>query len=759
VPPPELTAQAHTMTKTKEETEQFSQLIAAIPAGYSPESHKQINAAYIFARQELGERQNPAGEQMVAHGLAVARIIAELGLDVASIQAAVLHETTNPNVPAENARVRNAFGAEVANLVEGLNNLQAYTTEDGYQRKVRVGGVENLEAIRRAVLVLIGGDVRIIILRMAKVLQVLRVADDLPPPQQQEAAWEAMYIYAPLANRLGVWQLKWQLEDMAFKYLEPEMYKQIAQGIAEKRHIRREKIQKAISQLQSRVNEIGIKAHIFGRSKHIYSIFRKMERKDVPLNQIFDIEALRVIVDTTHLQLEDFRSRAHMRSEANSLCYQVLGVVHNLWQPISQEFDDYIASPKPNGYHSLHTAVLDEQGNRLEVQIRTDKMDEEAELGIAAHWKYKEDGLRTSATLKSKIEGYRSLLADLQEMQDSVADSDRWQKEIFGERIYVFTPQGDVIDLPAGATPIDFAYHIHTQIGHHCRQAKVNGKVVSLDYQLKSGDKVEIETDKRRGPSRDWMNESLGYAASARTRNRIRQWFRQQERDQNITYGRQIVERELKRLSLADTFTVTDIADALRFEDEDNFLAKVGFGDIQAGQVAGAIYKLKQKLRPDDDLLPLLESAPKAPGRTTVQGMGGLHTKMAGCCNPIPPEPIVGYITRGTGITIHRRTCKIVENITERERLIDLTWGEEQERYPIPVVVRAYHRTGLVEEIANLLKGRKITVPSTKRTTDNSITSLYMVVEVVDLDELQWLLQRLEKVPNVLQVRRQKWTA
>lgn len=741
---------------TKDEPN-VSRLSAALPAGYSTHAQKQIKAAYEYAGAMLNQRKSPTGELIVEHDLAVAHTIAELGMDLSSILAALLQETSNQEDPAEDSSIRNQFGNEVADLVLGLNNLQAYAAEDGYQRKAQYGRGEKLEVIRRAILTLIKGDIRIVMLRMANVLQVMRKADNLPEEQRQQMAWEAMHVYAPLASRLGIWQLKWQLEDLAFRHLQPEIYGEIAHKIDAIQQSRQEQIEKAVSRLQRKIDEIGIKATIQGRSKHIYSIYRKMERKEVPFDQIYDIQALRVIIDTSHLEEATGRTRAQINSEVHSLCYQVLGEVHNLWQPISREFDDYVAAPKANGYRSLHTAVIDEDGRKLEVQIRTDKMDQEAERGIAAHWVYKENGSRPSTTLNKHIDWYRNLMANLQEAQETLADSELWQKEVLGERIYVFTPRGDVIDLPAGATPIDFAYHIHTEVGHRCRGAKVNGKMVSLDYQLRSGEKVEIITASRGGPNRDWMNESLGYTASNRSRNRIRQWFRQQEREQNIVSGRQIVERELKRLNLSESFTIAAIAAALHYDDETDFLAKVGFGDIQLGQVVGAIQKLKLKLKPDDDLLPLLDSAPKSPGRTTVQGMSGLRTKMAGCCNPIPPEPIVGYITRGAGITIHRQTCKTVEHISERERLIDLTWGEEQDRYPIPVVVRAYHRPGLVEEIANLLKGRKISVPSTKRTTANSITSLYMVVEVVDLDELHWLLQRLEKLPNVLEVRRQKW--
>ncbi|MFW6097628.1 MAG: TGS domain-containing protein, partial [Chloroflexota bacterium] len=392
------------------------------------------------------------------------------------------------------------------------------------------------------------------------------------------------------------------------------------------------------------------------------------------------------------------------------------------------------------------------------VQIRTEEMDKEAELGIAAHWAYKEDSASPTASDVRRIHSFRQLVRNLRDAKDTPDESEQLQKEFLDERIYVFTPRGDVIDLPVGSTPIDFAYQIHTEVGHRCRGARVNGKMVSLEYQLRSGDRVDIITASRGGPSRDWMSENLGYTGSARTRSKIRQWFRQQEKEQNIELGREVVERELKRLGLTDVYTVEDIANALHFDDIDQFLAKVGFGDIQGAQIGGAIAQLQQKLKPDDELRPLLQQPePKQLSGLTVRGVSGLHTKFAGCCSPIPPEPIMGYITRGQGITVHRADCNTLEHITDKERLIEVEWGVEEERYPIPIVIHAYHRAGLVEDISNILRGRKINAPRTKKTTANSITTVYIVAEVKDLAELEWLLERIDKLPNVLEVQRQRW--
>jgi GTP pyrophosphokinase len=435
----------------------------------------------------------------------------------------------------------------------------------------------------------------------------------------------------------------------------------------------------------------------------------------------------------------------------------VLGIVHHLWKPIPQEFDDYIARPKPNGYQSLHTAVIDKNGQTLEVQIRTRKMHEEAERGIAAHWAYKEGG-RPSPSVNSQVNSLRQLLSGFREGDGSESDDEAFREELLGERIYVFTPKGDVVDLPAGSTPIDFAYSIHTEVGHRCRGARVNGKMVSLDYRLKSGEQVDIITANKGGPSRDWMNDSLGYTGSTRTRSKVRSWFRRQEKEKNIAHGREVVNRELKRLGVADVYTLGEIVKALKYDDPDQFLAKVGFGDIQTTQIGGAIAALEQKLKPDDELRPLLARKKPASKKLTVKGIAGLQTRLGKCCNPIPPEPIIGYITRGRGVTIHSADCKQLVDTNEPERCIDVQWGSDEEAYPIPVVVRAYRRPGLVDDIANILKGQNVNLLKTKSTTEDSITSLYLIVEVVSLEQLNWMLEKFDRLQNVIEAKRERWT-
>ncbi|MDX1662412.1 MAG: bifunctional (p)ppGpp synthetase/guanosine-3',5'-bis(diphosphate) 3'-pyrophosphohydrolase [Candidatus Promineifilaceae bacterium] len=738
----------------------LSQLLESLPANAPASLVSQIEEAHQFAREVHQNRHRQSGELYVEHDLAVANIICSLGMHDYTLVAALLHDTLLPHTAQSADSLYRRFGPKVTALVTGLAELLAYAEENDRQEEAQSSNDVRLEKIRAALMAMIQQDVRVILLRLADVLQDLRKAGALPREQQERMAREVRNIYAPLANRLGVWQLKWELEDLTFRYLQPDRYKYIAGKIDERRVDRTRKINEAAERLKRRIQEMGLSADVTGRPKHIYSIYRKMERKNVSFEEIYDVHALRVVLHgpdgSRHASP---KSRKQKQEEARSLCYQVLGAVHSLWQPIPQEFDDYIAAPKPNGYRSLHTAVMDEEGETLEIQIRTEEMDKEAELGIAAHWAYKEGEANPSASDVKRIHWFRQLVHNLREAEDPEAEGELAAQEFLQEQIYVFTPRGDVIELPNGATPVDFAYQIHTEVGHRCRGAQVNGKMVSLDYQLQAGDRVKIITASRGGPSRDWMNENLGFTASARTRSKIRSWFRQQEREKNIEHGREVVERELRRLGLNDVYSLADIAEALHYNDVDTFLAKVGFGDIQSAQIGGAIASLQQQLKPDDELRQLLQLPhfQQPSGGLTVRGVSGLATRFAGCCSPIPPEPIKGYITRGRGVTVHSSSCKTLTHITDRERLIDVEWGVEEETYPIPIVVRAYHRPGLVDDIANVLKGRQISAPRTKKTTSNSITTVYMEAQVSDLAQLEWLLERLDKLPNVFDVQRQRW--
>lgn len=727
---------------------------------------EQLRAAYRHAETAHAGHLRPSGESYAEHGLAVASVLVELGVDdLDSLRAAVLHDVLLPHTHQTEAQLAKTAGAPVAALVHSINTLDEHATRAMQKRPIETiqldvqGDPHTLEVIRRALLAIIEGDIRAILIRMADTLQDLRRADRLPRDDQRRLAYEALHIYAPLANRLGIWTLKWQLEDLAFRFLDPEKYREIARRVDEQREQRTGRILRAAEKLRRQLADQGIKASVSGRSKHIYSIYRKMARKKLDFDDIYDIQALRVILEPPDpVAYEKMSSKARDDFD-RTICYQALGTVHSMWKPLPREFDDYIGSPKANGYKSLHTAVIDnDTGQKLEVQVRTARMHEQAERGIAAHWAYKEGDTRVSASAQRSIQNLRELLATLQDIDDDPESTALLDDDRLHERIYVFTPAGDVRELPAGSTPIDFAYTIHTKIGHLCRAARVNGRITRLDYKLRSGDKVEIITAKRGGPNRDWMNPTMGYTASARTRGKIRQWFREQERDQNIIQGRDVVERELKRMNLHDSVAIDDIALALKFDDVDDFLCQVGFGDIQTAQITGAIAYLQQQLKqPDEDLLPLLKSVVKPKG-LTVRGVGGLHTRMAGCCNPIAPEPIIGYITRGQGVTIHTQECTTIKNINDPERLIEVDWGGAAETHPVPVVLTADRRSGLIEEIVNVLRGQQIGVSKTKLLTHDNVMIVYMIAEVTSLDQLTWLLKKLATLPNVIEVQRQRWS-
>ena len=739
-----------------------------------PQANETDRARYYdalqFALTAYGEECRPSGETYLEHGRNVAAALSELGIeDIDTIIAVLLHDTLLPFTAVTEKVLEKKFGREVSGLIKGAKTLDDYSKQASQNRLTTDlnpdEGLDRdtLEAIRKSLLSIIEGDIRIIVIRMVDCLQDLRRASNMPRILQREVAYEAMNIYAPLANRLGIWHLKSQLEDMAFRYLEPERYRHIARQLDEKQELRTLKVERAAARLRKRLDEMGLRTIVTGRPKHIYSIYRKMQRKELDFNQIYDIQALRVIIELPESSLvSDKKNIPKIKKERDDLerdlCYQVLGAVHSLWQPIRGEFDDYIGSPKANGYKSLHTAVIDsESGQKLEVQIRTQRMHEEAERGIAAHWAYKEQDAKVSTSAQRQIQNLRELLVTLQEDEEGgegLIDVGKLE-----ERIHVYTPNGKVIDLPAGSTPIDFAYQIHTELGHVCGSARINGKLVGLDYQLQSGDKVEIIKGKRGGPNRDWMNPSLGYTGSARTRSKIRQWFRQQEREKNIAQGREVVQRELKRLGLSEVFTVEDISRALKYDDIEEFLSKVGFGDIQTVKLTGAIALMQQALRAEDEeLLPLFKvSTPRRKG-LTVRGVEGLYTRLAGCCNPIPPDPIIGYITRGQGVTIHSQSCDQLKGITEKERLIEVDWGTGDERYPIPIIVTAYRRGSLIEDLVSTLRGQQINVPKTKLVTTDNIMKVYLIAEVADIRQLNWLLAKLSNLPKVIKVQRQNWS-
>ena len=743
----------------------LGELLKRLPGNQTTETDRErLRAALSLAARVHGDQKRPSGEPYLDHARAVAAGLNELGVDdTDTIVAALLHDALLPHTGLTEAMLTAEFGPTVTGLVRSARSLDNYAQRASQSKAANELGLEalqdrqTLEAIRRALLSIIEGDIRIILIRMVDCLQDLRRSGASDRDQQRRRAWEALHIYAPIANRLGIWHLKWQLEDNAFRYLEPEKYREIASRLDDGRERRALKVDKAAARLRRRLSNLGVKAVVTGRPKHMYSIYRKMARKELDFDQIYDIQALRVILEPQDKVTYRALSSKAKDDVDRDLCYQVLGAVHSLWQPIRGEFDDYIGSPKPNGYMSLHTAVIDETGQKLEVQIRTQRMHEDAEHGIAAHWAYKEQGAKVSSSSQKRIQNLRELLATLQEVEDDVDGAPPLDLARLEERIHVFTPKDDVLDMPVGATPIDFAYQIHTEVGHRCRGARVNGKMVSLDYRLKSGDKVEIITAKRGGPNRDWMNPSLGYTGSARTRSKIRHWFRQQDREQNILQGREVVERELRRLNLSEETSVEDIAAVMKYDDVEDFLCLVGFGDIQPTQIIGAIAARGQKRAETQDLQALLRGGSQTKS-LTVHGVGGVHTRLAQCCTPVAPEPIIGYVTRGQGITIHTQKCPQVAAITDRERLIDVEWGATQQAHPVPVVLKSLPLSGLIEDLVNLLRGQQINVPKTKLINEQDLTTVYLIAEVADLTQLNNLMTKLGNLPGVQEVRRQSWS-
>ncbi len=732
----------------------IEEVIKTLPGPTLEATVSLILDAHAYAAEFHQDRRRRSGELYIEHDRAVARSVNEIGIDTGSTAAGLLHDSIQePLLEASKSRkkIESRFGGDVIHLVEGLNRLTPYSSVDGTET------ADKLEKQRRAILHAVEEDIRILLIRLGDNLQDLLMARNLPAEQQLSVAREANEIYAPIANRLGIWSMKWRLEDESFRYLQPEIYKELMALIDEQRLQLESKVSERMEELRRKLAAAGIDGEVLGRSKHIYSIYRKMQRKGVPFDEIYDLRAMRVILNTTDL----------------TQCYQVLGIVHNMWLPIPEEFDDYIANPKPNGYRSLHTAVYDQSGDILEIQIRTRAMDEEAERGIAAHWAYKEGG-RPSSELTRRVAWLRRLLIDIRDEEPAETPADQRMINIddLSKRIYVFTPKRDIIELPEGATPIDFAYQIHTEVGHRCRGAKVNGKMVPLNYELRPGDTVSIITAKRGGPSRDWMSENAGYTRSSKTRSKVRQWFRVLDREDNIYRGLDLIERELKRLKLADQITVEEMAKFFKENDIEDFLAKVGFGDIQYSQVTGAMALLKEKHqgeRTEGDVAP--ESRPGRKSATkplasgkglVIQGMSDLHFRIANCCLPIPPEPIVGYVTRGRGVTVHRAGCpEFVKKITgEPERMIEVSWGKslESEGHEIPLIATAYRRPELAEDVATLVSGRKIKLLKTKSQTDSrGITTLNLLVHVTRIDDLDWLMTKLQAMSNVLEVRRQRW--
>lgn len=716
-------------------TPTFDEFIA--PIGSLPVPEQTIlKRAYELALKAHAGQKRKSGEDYVVHCIEVARILIDLGLDTAVVAAGLLHDVVeDTSVTLE--QLQEEFGAEIANLVAGVTKMEQISldTENTPKGQPRDREAEFL----RQTLLAMNDDIRVVLIKLADRLHNMRTLGHLPREKQIRMAQETTDIFAPLASRLGIWQLKWELEDLGFRYLEPDRFKMIARLIDEQRADRDYYVNQIVQQLKSVLAQYGITADISGRSKHIYSIWRKMDRKGLPFQQIFDVRAIRVIVADVFT------------------CYQVLAIIHQTWRPIAGEFDDYIAAPKDNFYQSLHTAVILEDGKTLEVQIRSPEMHAHAEYGVAAHWRYKEPTSRTreNELFERRLSHLRELMEVGRNVDDAAEFLETLRSDVFQDRVYVFTPRGDIIDLPAGSTPIDFAYHIHTDIGNRCRGAKVNGKLVPLDYTLQVGDRVEILTAKRGGPSRDWLNPNLGYVKTKRAAGKIRYWFRRQDREKMIALGREILEREMKRLGV-EKMSHDKVAELFGLDDSEDLLAQVGFGDIHPQHIATRILELE---RAEDTERFEITSAP-APARERsaqeirIQGTGGLLTNLAQCCNPVQGDGIIGYITRGRGVTVHRQDCSNVLSL-DPERLITVEWGDAPEaRYQVPVIIRAYDREGLVRDIGATVADAHINMRDVSVHTQDHVATFTVTMEVESAAQLSSVLSRIARLPNVVEARR-----
>ncbi|MBW6476983.1 MAG: GTP diphosphokinase [Chromatiales bacterium] len=714
--------------------------LASLAEGRSEDEVAVIHRALDLAGQAHSSQTRASGEPYLSHAMAVTDIVLGLRLDHESIAAALLHDVVeDTDISLE--QITEACGPAVARLVDGvtkMNTIGEYQAGDGKKEALKA------ESLRKLLLAM-AEDVRVVMIKLADRLHNMRTLKHLPEDKQRRIARETMDIYAPLANRLGIWQIKWELEDLSFRYIDPVTYKQVARFLDERRVDRQGYIDKVCTILQGELEKAGIKADIKGRPKHLYSIWKKMKRKGLSFHDLFDVRAVRVLVDSV------------------ADCYHVLGTVHGLWPHIPKEFDDYIATPKENNYQSIHTAVVGPGGKTLEVQIRTWEMDRHAELGVAAHWRYKEGGGRHNKGFEQKIAWLRQLL-DWKDEEANAGDFiDRFKSEVFQDRVYVLTPNGEVFDLPQGATPLDFAYYVHTEVGNRCRGAKVNGRMVPLTYELTSGEQVEILTTRHGGPSRDWLNPHLGYLRTSRARSKARGWFKTQDQQQNLSDGRISLERELHRLGVPD-LALERLYDALHQGSVEEMLIAIGRGDISSAQIAGAVHKLTAPTDKEAALLQRQRSTERKGGDTDgdiqIRGVGNLLTNLARCCRPAPGDPIIGFITQGRGVSIHRSDCRNILNLPEdkRVRLIEVEWGSSGDRstYPVDVEIDAIDRQGLLIDIYSVLANEKVNILATQTLSDRKhhTARMNLSLEIHDIDQLSRILGRINQLPNIVEVRR-----
>lgn len=706
----------------------------ALMAKFDAQQRPLLEAAMaLFAQRRVD--LNIAGGENDANAFAAVELLADVGFDSETLAATLLlHDFETAAVTIE--EIRTQLNPSVAELLEGVQRMRVI--HDLRQRQGKLTADQNQwEALRRMVLAM-ASDVRVVIVTLGWCVAHLRTTKTKSPAEQQAIAREALDLYAPLANRLGIWQIKWEIEDLALRYLEPERYKEIARLLEERRVDREHYIASFIAALQGALHDAGIDAEVKGRPKHIYSIWKKMQRKNLGFQEIFDIRAVRVIT----------------KSVAD--CYAVLSVVHSRWNYVRSEFDDYIAAPKENAYQSLHTAVLGPEERVVEVQIRSSDMDQHAELGVAAHWRYKE-GAGVDLTLERKLTWLRQLLDWRDTVVSSTAPGTDSHGDAAGERIYVFTPKGKIIDLPISATPLDFAYHVHSSIGHRCRGAKVADKIIPLTAALHNGDVVEILTIKQGGPSRDWLNPQLGYLKSAKARDKVAQWFKQQNYDEDVAQGRTQLEKELHRVGLAEV-NFERLAQRFDYGKPEKLFAAVGRGEVKASQLAHAL----QQSAPAAEVTPRIVAAPKLDKSKSgiyIEGEGNLLTHYAKCCKPVPGDEVMGYITRGRGVTVHRRDCAELAHYLADvpERVTQVTWGAASETtYPVDIRIVASDRQGLLRDITSTLANERINVTGTHSVSDTQANVAYITftLQMKDTTQLSRLLSQIGQLPSVISARR-----
>jgi len=733
----------------------FNELEKSFPAYYSAVDIDQIRSAYAFAEKAHEGQERLSGKPYITHCVAVAQILSDLRVPPVVISAALLHDTVEDNIEITIEDIKEKFGEEISKMVDGVTKLSniPHVSKIGEQpdelaneepsstadisRSARKSRHKDLktETLRKTLMAM-GDDVRVVLIKLADRLHNMRTLNFMPDAKKTRIAQETMDIFAPLANRLGIWQIKWELEDLGFRYTSPDAYKEIAQKLSDRRSDREVEVTRIIKELEKFLKESQIESQISGRPKHIYSIYSKMLRKDKSFENVLDLRAVRLIV-------QDIPS-----------CYAVLGIIHTHWRPIPNEFDDYIAAPKDNFYQSLHTAVIYSDGKPLEVQIRTSKMHHDAEYGIAAHWLYKEKGTQDDQ-YQQRVNWLRKLMEWRQDIQDSQEFVDGVKNDVFEARVYAFTPRGDIIDLSKGSTPIDFAYMVHTEVGHRCRGAKINGKLVSLNYQLKTGDQVEVLTAKRGGPSRDWLNTHLGLVNSQRTRAKIRQWFKKQDRDQNLTQGKVLLDREFHKLGISD-FEIEDLIGAFDINSVEDFYVAIGCGDLSLRKIINHIHEIEEES--EASLFPIKVSTPDRKDSKTVNvlGLKGILTNYAKCCNPVPGDDIVGYITRGRGATIHRKDCPNILRMKDKERIVKVSWGEAKRTFPVMVQIKAYDRQGLMGDISTVLGNENINMRDININFSKNLAIIKILLDVGDINQLSRILTIMESLPNVMQAYRLK---